>query len=182
MNLFFITTGIPGAGKSTFRDNNFKVKPFIICPDEAVEMYTEKNPWTPKRGKEAWRVSDAMVKTATEEVIKEVIFFDATNVAMKRRRKYINIAKKVDFHPVSIYINTEFKTCAERNDQRDEYRKVPHFVLKRMSGSLVSPTTDEGFHTVIDVERKIVYHTGCECLDRIKEVVDLSQFNFTKGN
>lgn len=49
-----------------------------------------------------------------------------------------------------------------------------------MSNKLQPPTVEEGFHVVIDVERKVVYHDGYRCLERLGEVVNLSQFNKKK--
>jgi len=174
-----MTSGVPGSGKTTFRDNKFNKTPQIICPDSKIP-YTKKEPWSFQRVKQAWRESDEELKIGIEDPNKELILFDATFVGLKKRKKYLNIVKKANMHPIVIYVNPSLDICIARNEAREESRKVPLWILKNMSNNLKSPTVEEGFHIVIDVERKIVYHDGCGCLEKLSEVVNLSGYNKKK--
>lgn len=179
MRLFFMTVGIPGAGKTYFRTNNFEKEATIISPDNKIG-YTKENPWTPQVAKLAWRKADEELELGIVDPKKELILFDATFIAPKRRHKYLDIIKKTDIHPVAIYINPSLKVCAERNETREESRKVPFRVIRNMSNKLQAPTIEEGFHIIIDVERKIVYHCDCECLNKLNETINLLGFNRKK--
>jgi len=180
MRLFFINSGAPGSGKTYFRTNNFIQDVLVICPDEKIG-YTDEDPWTPQKAKDAWKQSDKELKDALADESQELILFDATFTSPKKRKKYINLAKKANVWIVGIFVNPGFKICEARNNEREKSRKVPFFILRNMSKALVSPTTEEGFSAIIDVEKKIVYHDGNnECIERLEKAINLSQYNKQK--
>lgn len=180
MRLFFINSGIPGAGKTHYRTHNFIQDVLVICPDEKIG-YTDDDPWTPAAAKKAWKDSDQELKDALADESQELILFDATFTSPKKRKKYIGWAKKAGVQPISIYVNPAFKVCEARNNEREKARKVPFFILANMSKALQSPTVAEGFSAVIDTEKQIVYHNGDkECLERLNEAINLSQYNKQK--
>jgi|ETNvirenome_6_85_1030632.scaffolds.fasta_scaffold00937_23 predicted kinase len=180
MRLFFINSGIPGSGKTYYRTNNFIQDVLVICPDEKIG-YTDEDPWTPKKARDAWKQSDQELKDALANESQKLILFDATFTSPKKRKKYIGWAQKAGVQLVGIYINTGFKICEARNNEREKSRKVPPFILKNMSKALQSPTIGEGFSAVIDVEKKIVYHNGDkEFLNKLNEIINLSQYNKKK--
>jgi predicted kinase len=145
MRYLILMVGIPGSGKTTLRD---KIKDaVVICPDEHIG-YTKEKPWTFGAVKAAWKIADSLLKTAISES-EEVIIFDATMVAPKRRRKYINIAEENGLTPIAIYCRVSLKVALERNGQREEFRKVPEFQIVKMHKSLTPPTIEEGFKKVL---------------------------------
>jgi predicted kinase len=121
-------------------------KATIICPDELIG-YTKENPWTPKAARAAWSKSDKNLKEALQEV--PLTVFDATFVSVKKRKKYINLAKKNDVLPMIIYCVASVDTALVRNASREKSRQVPGFVMKRMFNTFEAPTAEEGFEVVL---------------------------------
>ena len=180
MRLFFINSGVPGAGKTYYRTNNFIQDVLVICPDEKIG-YTDEDPWTPQKARDAWKQSDQELKDALADESQELILFDATFTSPKKRKKYIGWAKKAGVQPIGIFVNPGFKICEARNNERDKSRKVPFFILKNMSKALQSPSIAEGFVAVVDTEKQIVYHNGDkEYLERLEQAINLSQYNKQK--
>lgn len=75
--------------------------------------------------------------------------FDATFIRIKNRKKYIRLAKKNNASVVCIYCSTPPDIILHRNAQRNEFRKVPEFVVKNMIEKFEEPTKEEGFDFII---------------------------------
>lgn len=150
--------GLPGSGKSTFR--NQLSEHTIVCPDDYIG-YTEEDPWTFQKARKAWKRADAELKQAFEDE-SEVIVFDATMLHPKKRRKYIQLATTNDYEAVAIYCETDEETCRQRNAERNVNRKVPENTMRDMASRLVPPTIDEGFSTVLRVQKKKIKKEGKE--------------------
>lgn len=147
MKFFVMMVGIPGSGKSTTIKASFP-NSLIISPDNFIP-YTKEEPWSFSRVKRAWKQSDKLLKDSLKE---DVIIFDATNIQAKRRKKYINIAKRADFVPVALVCKTPFVICCERNNVRDEFRRVSYQVLERMFNNFQQPRLEEGFDAVVTID------------------------------
>ncbi len=145
--IMFLLSGPPASGKTTLRNRMFP-KGMIICPDELIG-YTKENPWTPKAARAAWSESDRKLKEALQGDV-PLMVFDATFVSVKKRKKYINLARKNNVTPMIIYCVTSINTALTRNASRQKSRQVPGFVMKRMFSSFVVPTQEEGFDLVLN--------------------------------
>jgi len=144
--ILFLMSGPPASGKTTLRNRMFP-KATIICPDELIG-YTKENPWTPRAANFAWKESDRKLKEALEGT-DALIVFDATFVSVKKRKKYINLAKKHGVVPMIVYCSATKRTILDRNATRKDARKVPGMVIGRMFNSFEAPTKEEGFEVVI---------------------------------
>jgi len=173
--------GLPGAGKTWLRQKAF-YDAKVICPDDRIG-YTKDHPWTPRAASAAWRDADERFEAAlTDKQDDNLVVFDATNVAAKRRRKYLVRAVKAGFQTVAVYCYAKKTVCLSRNAARNEHRQVPDDVITRMCNQLEPPDINEGFHMVarIDmVDEAYSFHEsdGCECGDTIRE-----RFKFLWGN
>lgn len=156
MNLILLS-GPPASGKTTIRERLIKMGT-IISPDNYVG-YTKEKPWTPKAAREAWKKADMLLKEALDRGDR-VIVFDATFVTPKKRKKYIRLGKNKGANVICLYCTASKKLILERNANRNEFRKVPGFVVSKMIGSFVAPDKEEGFDLIVRYDSEHNEFTG----------------------
>lgn len=145
MNLI-ILSGPPASGKTTLRTKIVK-RGTIISPDNYIG-YTKDMPWTPKAARDAWKKADNLLIEFLGRGDR-VIVFDATFVSPKKRKKYIRLGKNSGATLICIYCSASNKTILKRNASRDDFRKVPEFIISKMANSFVAPEKDEGFDFIV---------------------------------
>ena len=145
MNNLILAIGIPGSGKTT-SINKYYSDAIIISLDNFIG-YTKENPWTPKAAKEAWKKADKLLREVLKEGSSSIVF-DATFIAPKVRRKYINLAVEFNYIPVAFHCVVSVKTAQVRNLSREEYRRVPGFVMRDMNKNIIPPSHEEGFKKI----------------------------------
>lgn len=180
MRIFIMMVGLPGAGKTWLRQKAF-YDAKVICPDDKIG-YTKDRPWTPRAATAAWKDADEKFEAVLADERADLVVFDATNVAAKRRRKYMARANKAGMQTVAVYCQAGKSVCITRNAARDEHRQVPQDVIDRMCRSLEIPTLEEGFHMVARIDPVEGIHSfhesmDCECGDEIRE-----RFKFLWGD
>lgn len=130
-----IYTGIPGSGKSTHYQNNFKDTHLRINLDMLNRRSRE------------WNIFEAAVKSRTKIVI------DNTNIDIEKRKKYIDILKQYKYKIISYYFAVNVETALKRNNSRK--RIVPENAIEEYQKNLVVPSKEEGFNIV-----RFVYKDG----------------------
>lgn len=149
MKIMAIMVGAPGAGKTTLRDKLFP-EATVVCPDEHIG-YTKENPWTFQAARAAWKKADKCLNDALRQG-DEIVVFDATMTAPKRRAKYIRLARDNNYEVIAVYCRTPEEVCRQRNASRNEYRQVPEQAMNDMFRRLTPPELDEGFAGIVCVE------------------------------
>jgi bifunctional polynucleotide phosphatase/kinase len=129
-----IMMGFPGAGKTTVANE--------ICND-AHYVHIKGDDYksnTPK-----------MLKASLDHIInKKSIVFDATNSSIKKRKLYVDFAKKHNYIIVCVHIPTPLDVSYKRSLTRQEDKKVPKIAFSVYKKHYDPPSEEEGFilHTL----------------------------------
>lgn len=145
----FLLVGLPGSGKTTFRENQ-------DLPFASADWYIEK--WAAEQKTTYNDIWKNFVDVATDMVRLDVEWFnqnsgdwiwDQTNLNPKTRKKNLN---KIDdkFRKVAVFLDVSLEECLKRNEGRD--RSIPSDVITKMHSSLVKPTLDEGFDQIWTID------------------------------
>jgi len=153
MRTFVIMVGLPASGKTTLRVGAL-VGACVICPDDGIG-YTRDRPWTPTAARVAWARANEELGKAMSSGGPDVVALDATNVAPKRRRKYIHMAEKAGMVSIALVCLTPVDECLRRNASRDKFRRVPEDAIRRMERNFQMPQVEEGLAAVISVDTMV---------------------------
>lgn len=125
-----ILRGIPSSGKSTFiNENNLNI--YTLSADTIRLMYSSPNPRIPQtHNKEVWDTLFYIL----EERMKQGCFtiIDATHTTQHSINKYNILCEKYGYKIVIKDFVIELDDALLRNKFREEYKKVPEDVIKRM--------------------------------------------------
>lgn len=137
-----IFIGIPGSGKSSF----YKEKFFNTHLRVSLDLLRTRN-------REA-RLLQYCFDTSMPAVI------DNTNVALKHREKYIQLAKENKFTVKGYYFRSDIRECMARNANRAGKDRVPPAGIASKYKELQLPKLAEGFdelyYVSMDEENKFV--------------------------
>lgn len=138
MKKLVLTRAVPGAGKSTFIENN-KLSPYTLSPDvfrmiygglvmsESGEMVIDQN-----QSKTAW---DMTYKVLEERMSKgEFVIVDATHLVTKGLNQYKKLAEKYRYrvYMLDFMNDVSYEEILKRDELREEYKKVGKDVIDRM--------------------------------------------------
>ena len=133
MKQLVLMRGVPGAGKSTFIKEN-SLEPYTISPDELRQMHT--SPVYNEQGmrvisqKHDNQVWDNLMEILEERMINgDFTVIDATHSTGKLIKKYETLARKYRYRTYVVTVEQDLDTLIERNNQREELKKVPEEVI-----------------------------------------------------
>jgi bifunctional polynucleotide phosphatase/kinase len=127
-NEIIIIMGYPGSGKSTIAKK--------ICENEKY-IHIEGD---------VYKTSSNMIKKSLDYILqKKSIVFDATNSSIKKRKEYIDLAKKYNYKIKCIHISTSLDISYKQNLNRDDTKKVPKIAFSVYSKYYEEPNESEGF-------------------------------------
>lgn len=127
-----IMMGFPGSGKSTIAKQ--------ICKDDNY-VYIEGD---------VYKTSAKMTKAALDPILKKKsVIFDATNSSSKKRKEYVDFAKKHNYPVVCIHVTTSLEIAYKRNKSREAEKQVPKIAYSVYSKHYEEPCGEtEGFRLV----------------------------------
>lgn len=140
--ILHIMVGIPGAGKSTFVNNN-KQNGDVVVSSDAIrkELFGDEN---------CQDQHDLVFLTAQQRTVEALcngksVWYDATNVSRKNRSSIIGVCPKF-VKIVAEVVWASIEDCIERDAKRN--RTVGKDVIMRMAKRFECPYYDEGIDEV----------------------------------
>lgn len=139
----FLTSGCPGAGKSTYLKNLGDI--YVISRDEIRFSLVGDN-------EEYFSKEDKVFKTFINQIQKAInsdetpidIYCDATHITKKSRNKLLNALDLSNVEKITVLVlRPSLKETLHRNAQRSGRKYVPPYVVRRMYYQFERPEEDE---------------------------------------
>jgi predicted kinase len=142
--------GVPGAGKSTWINNQEWAKDcVIISTDNHVEAYAKE------QGKTYSEVFTDFMPTAVDLMAQDVvrareagkdIIWDQTSTTVKSRTRKFNMLR--NYEHIAVVFKTPEHTELMRRLMNRPGKEIPDHVIASMIASWDEPTEDEGFKEI----------------------------------
>lgn len=148
MKKFVMMIGLPASGKDTYLDEVVKYNEYVVSTD-IIRQEIFKDVKDQSHNKEVFEIAlNSCIGLLKKESV-ESVYFNATNINRKKRTAFIrNIKDKIkeEIHFKAVFVNTPFKECLERNE--DRCRVVPVEVIQHMYKAFQPPWYTEGFDEI----------------------------------
>jgi bifunctional polynucleotide phosphatase/kinase len=123
-----IMVGYPGSGKTTIAN--------IICQNKKYILIES----------DVYKTSKNMIKNSIIHIKNnKSIIFDATNNTIKKRKEYILLADKYNYHIQCIHVTTSIDLSYKRNKQRDDEKQILRIAYSVYTKYYEEPNENEGF-------------------------------------
>lgn len=195
MRLLIVMRGVPGCGKSTWIKEH-DLEEYTLSPDNirllfcAPELGLDgKYHISSKCDKHVWGFLkerlEARMKTGDTTVI------DATHTKESYLKDYKSLCKKYNYRMLVVdFSSVDLNIVKERNNKREEYKRVPEEVIERMYQQLQNPlqgtyeiySCDEPFYinkflytiqmNLNGYEKAVIFGDIHGCYDPLKEYFD----------
>jgi len=150
----YVMCGVPGAGKSTFLKNKIhtELNAVIVSRDEIRFSIV-------KPEEDYFSHEDEVLDIFWNKINENLaagkdVFVDQTSLTPKARKMLLRHVTGYDYVNC-VWIDTDLKTCLERNEMREGTRSyVPRGVIRRMYEQFIAPSLDEGFDYIFRYNSK----------------------------
>lgn len=147
----YLMVGIPGAGKSTWIEENLPEDINIISRDKIrVEIGMAKNVDDKRVGTHE---EEAKITHIENDYIKkavangETFVIDDTNYRRKYRRKTIKLLRELGVHIIAVNLNTPVETCIKRREGQ-----VDPEIMNDIAKKFMPVSDDEDVDEIINVD------------------------------
>jgi heterogeneous nuclear ribonucleoprotein U-like protein 1 len=149
-----VMVGLPGSGKSTWRDNFLSDKSYVIVSsDDEIEAMAAADGTDYNRGFQnyigkATAISQQKFKEAVNT--HKNIIWDQTNLNPKKRKGILQQVPK-HYKKIAVVFEVDPDELQSRLDKREKStgKRIPSNVMQSMAKSYVKPSRAEGFDEVI---------------------------------
>jgi len=125
-----IMMGYPGSGKTTIASE--------ICTNlKYVHIKGDD-----------FKTSSKMIKASMIHIKDKSIVFDATNSSVKKRKEYIDHARKYNYKVRCIYLSTPLDISFKRNRLREDSKQIPKIAYSIYKKYFEEPCETEGFELI----------------------------------
>jgi predicted kinase len=155
--IFFV--GLPGAGKSSFRNRYAGYK--VLSRDDVLHEVTAtshyRQAWERQESEQLAPIIDQLLMDRYMKAVQEQqpIVMDLTNLSRKTRQRWLSLLPG-DYSPQALIFLASDITLWQRNYQRGD-RSIPDAVFKQMLLSFEHPLFDEFEQISYVVDAKIVH-------------------------
>lgn len=160
-----ILVGLPACGKSTWRNmcvtDETRADWVVISSDDLIEQHATALGVSYNDVFQRKEIVDlVMLETQTRFNLavgtSQFIMIDRTNVSVKSRAAYIELAKANDFK-VDAIVFARPETQRAHNEWNIRLngrtgKTIPNFVLQNMYQDFTYPTKEEGFDNIVDID------------------------------
>jgi len=134
----YILGGLPGAGKDTYINNNLSHLPVISLDDIRIKLKIKA------RNKNQGLV----IQTAKDEARtylrkKESFIWNATNMSKLHRNVVIQLVTEYEAKIHIIWLDKQLDEVIKQNKEREDNKRVPELVIKKMYNKLEFPDLTE---------------------------------------
>ncbi len=149
-----IMIGLPGSGKTTIVQRDFKPKGYFVLSGDELGSSNPKK----------------LIKMATDQwgQGQRKFVFDLTNLTEEHRANYRDWSHALGLTCRLVYVDTDLSSAQARNKQRANKKQVHPFVIKLMNDKLQKPTNDEGCEELTVVDNRAVFEMAQEGGERYK--------------
>lgn len=141
--MLVVMVGLPGSGKTTWADANFR---HVVSPDR-IRLAEFGTAFDPRIERRVWSRARARVR---EHLARgNVVCFDATSVSIKRRAALGRLAEAAGVPAIAVWVRVPEDVAWERNVSRP--RPVPAASFRQLVEAFEPPTVEEGFDAVLVV-------------------------------
>lgn len=156
----FILCGLPGSGKSWFRES-------LALRDRRVRVFS---------GDEIGRA--ACERSFGQNSNPNRVILDRCNTTKQDRKDFLSLASTWAKHPVAVYFDVPAEICAQRAMRRSDHPSLPqgsrvHTAISHHSKGQTAPVLSEGFKAVVRVTS---FHASLELAARCAPPVPLFKF------
>jgi len=159
--------GLPGSGKTTFVRGLREKRPgvAVVSPD-LIRLQLFGVVFDYAVEDEVWTITRALMQGHFN--LRRSVILDATNLTLKRRAQWIDLAKEYGIPTGAVFINPPIETVRKQNRMRTGDAVVPEDVIDKMSQLLQAPKPEEGLHFIIEVRsvNESVIQQVAVCMDR----------------
>lgn len=135
MPAFFILQGAPASGKSTFIHDN-ALDDFTVSSDEiriklnGIGTDDDGNPCIPQDNQQlVWRTVENRLRSAIDSR-QPVVVLDAMNAVVRNYSRFGDYAAANGYDVYLVdFTDVDADECKRRNASREEFRRVPEFVI-----------------------------------------------------
>lgn len=145
MKNFIMVCGLPGCGKTTYiKEETREMDRFVVISTDAIRAELYGDPSNQSHNKEVFELAHLRIKEFLNCDRYDTVFFDATNISRKDRRRILAIVPKGVEKEVHV-VWASIETCIARDENRN--RSVGADIIMKIAERFQIPDFTEDFDT-----------------------------------